>query len=136
MRAIYTFGPFSLDPVRATLRCGSDDVPLSARLFTLLLKLVRADGAVVSRDELRRLIWPNGDVADNNLSQHVYMLRRLLAERAGDRVYINTEHKRGFRLVAPVRVVEPADANDGVAERPAAPRPERILEALRHYNAG
>lgn len=132
---IYAFGPFSLDPARAILRCGAETVPLPSRLFALLLRLVRANGAVVGRDELRRLIWPTGGVGDNNLSQHVYMLRRILAERAGDRLYINTEHGRGFRLVAPVRMVGPA-GDDGARERRSSPRPERILDAIRHHNSG
>lgn len=134
---IYTFGPFTLDPARGTLHCGSQAVALPSRLFALLLKLVRANGAVVSRDDLHRLIWPDGRVGDNNLSQHVYMLRRILADWAGDRLYINTEHSKGFRLVAPVRIVKPSD-DDLVqpVRRPLTPRADLILDAIRHHNAG
>lgn len=133
----YAFGPFSLDPTRGTLRCGSEIVPLPSRLFALLLKLVQANGAVVSRDELHRLIWPGGGVGENNLSQHVYMLRRILADRAGDRLYINTEHGKGFRLVSPVRIVRPDDDDDSMPQRQSpALKPQRMLDAIRHHNAG
>src|ERR1700758_5116797 len=93
----YVFGAFTLDPRRGTLRYGATIVAMSDRLFQILLALVRANGATLSREELHSIIWPGGAMPDNNLSQHVYLLRKTLGERAGDRLYIMTSHGRGFR---------------------------------------
>ena len=105
-RLVYAFGPFRLDLRRECLTYGVERIALPDRLYSILLALVRANGSLVSREELHALIWPGSAVSDNNLSQHVYMLRRLLGERAGDRLYIATAHRKGFRFVARVRVVE------------------------------
>ncbi len=106
---LYSFGPFQLDPIRRRLTCGSEAIPLPERLFTLLLALIQANGNVVGREALSALIWPEGASSDGNLSQHIYMLRRVLGERARDRLYVMTSHNRGFRLTAPISVVVPSE---------------------------
>jgi DNA-binding winged helix-turn-helix (wHTH) protein len=132
---VYVFGPFRLDPARRMLVYGSEVVPLPQRLLELLLVLVRANGAIVSRETLYSLIWPEGGVADSNLSQHIYMLRRALGERAGDRLYIATIHDQGFRFVAPISVVHPAqDLTSAVADR-GEPPGERFAPSLRIIHA-
>jgi DNA-binding winged helix-turn-helix (wHTH) protein/predicted Zn-dependent protease len=106
----YVFGPYRLDPFRELLTCGGKAVALPGRLFALLHSLVGADGNVVSRATLSALIWPGGGVAQSNLSQHVYLLRRILDENDRDREYIMTVPGRGFRFVAPVTFVPAANA--------------------------
>lgn len=135
---VYAFGPFKLDPSRGRLTYGTEVVPLPYRLFELLLALVRANGCIVSREALYALIWPEGGVADSNLSQHIYMLRRALGERAGDRLYIATIHDRGFRFVAPVSIEDP---NQTVEPAPKRPEPlERVihpsLPLIHEYSRG
>ena len=99
---VYRFGSFRLDVGAQRLTYDGEDVPLSDRLFRIMVSLVRANGAVVSRDCLYGLVWPNGEVPENNLSQHIYLLRCRLAEFDADRIYIGTVHKKGFRFVPPV----------------------------------
>jgi tetratricopeptide (TPR) repeat protein len=73
-----------------------------------LYALIIADGKVVSREELSSLIWPGGNVAEANLSQHIYMLRHLLGESGREREFIVTVHGKGFRFAAPVTLVTAA----------------------------
>ncbi|HZY98761.1 MAG TPA: tetratricopeptide repeat protein [Candidatus Baltobacteraceae bacterium] len=114
---VYVFGPFKLDPSRAMLTYRAEVVPLGYRLFELLLALVQANGCIVSRQVLYALIWPEGGVAECNLSQHIYMLRRALGERAGRRLYIATVHDHGFRFVAPISIEDPTPASHTLSER-------------------
>jgi tetratricopeptide (TPR) repeat protein len=65
------------------------------------------------------------------------MLRRILGERAKDRLYIMTAHNKGFRFAAPVSIVVPQD------EMPSETmdvRDDPLLdggfEAFRHYSRG
>jgi DNA-binding winged helix-turn-helix (wHTH) protein/tetratricopeptide (TPR) repeat protein len=135
---VYVFGPFRLDPARGLLTYGSEIVPLPQRLFELLHALIEANGSVVSRDALTSLIWPEGNVAENNLSQHMYMLRRALGERAGDRLYIVTAHRKGFRFVAPVSIEHPADDQTQPSEH-RAPDSQLVrpgLDVFRLYSRG
>lgn len=135
---VYAFGPFRLDPTRGLLTYGNEVVSLPERLITILVTLIRANGMVVAREELHALIWPDGGIGDNNLSQHIYMLRRALGERANDRLYISTVHNKGFRFIAPISVVDPSQPEN----EPAPRLPNNtdlsgaMLEVFRHYSLG
>ena len=102
---IYVFGPYRMDPARGILTRGSTVVPLSDRLFQILHALIRANGATVTKETLNEMFWPDGESDNNNLAQHVHMLRRVLGERANNRQYITTVYGKGFRFVAPVSMV-------------------------------
>jgi DNA-binding winged helix-turn-helix (wHTH) protein/cytochrome c-type biogenesis protein CcmH/NrfG len=101
-QATYTFGSFRLDTARRLLFSGNEITPLPERAFQLLLLLIEAAGEVVSKETLAARVWPESTVSDANLSQHVYLLRRMLREKATDRSYIMTVSRRGFRFAAPI----------------------------------
>ncbi|HEY1654028.1 MAG TPA: winged helix-turn-helix domain-containing protein [Candidatus Tumulicola sp.] len=98
----FVFEPYRLDPTREMLTCGGKTVPLPSRLFALLYALVAADGKIVSRERLSLLLWPDGNVADGNLSQHIYMLRHALGKSGSAGQFILTVHGKGFRFAAPL----------------------------------
>ncbi len=113
-------------------------MPLSERLVQLLLLLIHANGNVIDKESIAARVWPDAAVSDGNLSQHLYLLRQLLDERAKDRAYVVTVRGKGYRFVAPVSVVAPgtveneAAGNDDAAERLFHSGPE----ALQHYCLG
>jgi len=78
------------------------------RLALLLTHLLQASGAVVSKETLALSVWPQEAVSDGNLAQHIYMLRRLLGDRARDHSYILSVQGRGYQFVAPVAIAHPA----------------------------
>src|SRR5580698_3803808 len=104
---IYAFCSFRFDPARGLLSQGTSVVPLPARLSQLLVLLIHANGDVIDKETIAARIWPDTAVSDGNLSQHMYMLRQLLDERASDRTYLMTVRGKGYRFVAPVSVVAP-----------------------------
>jgi tetratricopeptide (TPR) repeat protein len=109
---------------------------LPERLFGILLALIQANGRVVSRETLAAIISPDGPVSEANLSQHVYMLRRILGERARDRLYVVTSHSKGFRFAGPIGVLG-SSREEKSPERPRT-RGETLLaggfDAFRHYS--
>jgi DNA-binding winged helix-turn-helix (wHTH) protein/tetratricopeptide (TPR) repeat protein len=132
---VYEFGHFRLDPAREVLTHGSTLVDLPGRLFTILITLLEADGAVVNKDRLQELLR----VTQHGLSQHVYMLRRILRERARDEAHVKTVHNRGYRFSGHVRKVSP---NDSKATLPVSMIggkwriPSSRIEALGFYAVG
>ena len=104
---IYAFGSFRFDPARGLLSHGASVVPLPARLSQLLVLLIHANGDVIDKKTIASCVWPDTVVSDGNLSQHMYMLRQLLDERARDRAYVMTVRGRGYRFVAPISVAAP-----------------------------
>ncbi|HTA54581.1 MAG TPA: winged helix-turn-helix domain-containing protein [Candidatus Acidoferrales bacterium] len=134
---IYAFGSFRFDPARGLLSQGTSVVPLPARLSQLLVLLIHANGDVIDKETIASRVWPDTAVSDGNLSQHMYMLRQLLDERARDRAYVMTVRGRGYRFVAPVSVAAPGKAEvrssiDEVADRLLSSAPE----TLHHYCRG
>jgi DNA-binding winged helix-turn-helix (wHTH) protein/Flp pilus assembly protein TadD len=115
---IYAFGSFRFDPTRGLLSHGTTVVPLPERLAHLLALLIQANGSVIDKETIASRVWPETIVSDGNLSQHMYMLRQLLDERAKDRACVMTVRGKGYRLVAPVSVVAPerAEGASGATE--------------------
>ncbi len=101
---IYEFGDFRLDAAKRLLTKGVDEpLPLTPKVFDTLLYLVRHNGRVVGKDELMREIWTDSIVEENNLSQNVSILRRVLGEKPGEGRFITTVPGHGFRFVPEVR---------------------------------
>jgi DNA-binding winged helix-turn-helix (wHTH) protein/Flp pilus assembly protein TadD len=119
---VYRFAGFRFDANRRLLFRGSDVTPVPEQLAVLLTLLVQANGATVEKETLAVRIWPQEEVSDGNLAQHVYLLRRLLGERARERSVILTVPGRGYRFTLPVAVESPnaaetlASAAGGIGE--------------------
>jgi DNA-binding winged helix-turn-helix (wHTH) protein len=109
---------------------------LPDRLSQLLGLLIHANGNLIDKETIAARVWPETAVSDGNLSQHMYMLRQLLDERAKDRSYVVTVRGKGYRFVAPVSVVAPMfDAADA-GNQHADSLPISAPEALHHYCRG
>jgi DNA-binding winged helix-turn-helix (wHTH) protein/tetratricopeptide (TPR) repeat protein len=101
---VYRFADFRFDANRRLLFRGSDVTPVPEQLALLLTLLLQGNGGTVEKETLALRIWPNEDVSDGNLAQHVYLLRRLLGARARERSFILTVPSKGYRFTAPVSV--------------------------------
>ena len=101
-KTIYQFGPFRIDTERYILFRGDELVPLSPKVFETLLFLVQNRGRVGRKEEIINAIWPDTFVAESNLAQNVFLLRKALGEGKGEHRYIVTIPGRGYRFVAPV----------------------------------
>ncbi|HKG99044.1 MAG TPA: winged helix-turn-helix domain-containing protein, partial [Pyrinomonadaceae bacterium] len=101
----YEFGPYRFNPGERVLKCADNTISLTPKAIDILLLLVTNAGQLVEKDELLKEVWPDTFVEESNLSQNIFILRRALGdERAGPK-YIETVVRRGYRFVAPVRVV-------------------------------
>ena len=87
------------------LKRDAAEIPLPDRIAQLLLLLIQANGTVVDKTTIVSRVWPDGAPRGSNLSQHVYMLRRLLDEHARDREYVMTVRGKGYRLAVPARII-------------------------------
>jgi eukaryotic-like serine/threonine-protein kinase len=107
----YEFGPFRIDTANHVLLRDGQTVPLKPKAFDTLLVLVENRGRVLDKDELMNRLWPDTAVEESNLSQNIYLLRKVLGEEPEGESYIQTMPRRGYRFVARVTEldVEPAD---------------------------
>ncbi|MBI3644893.1 MAG: winged helix-turn-helix domain-containing protein [Acidobacteriales bacterium] len=80
-------------------------MPLTPKAFQTLLVLVENQGRLVEKDELLKKVWPDTFVEEATLAQNVFTLRKQLGDDRSDAQYIETVPKRGYRFVAPVRLI-------------------------------
>jgi eukaryotic-like serine/threonine-protein kinase len=120
---VFRFENCTIDPARRTCVCGEKPVGLTPRSFDLLLYLVTHSGRCIPKEELLSALWPDSFVEERNLSQHVFLLRKALAEdRLGERVIV-TVPGRGYQFAARVDV-------QGGEDSGSAPVSLRAVESI------
>lgn len=102
-RRIYEFGPFRLDIAERRLLRNGNAVSLTPKVFDTLAVLVQKSGHVVGKEELMSEVWPASFVEESNLTQNIFILRKVLGVSREGQSFIETVSKRGYRFVAPVR---------------------------------
>jgi len=107
---IFRFDGYQVDLEAGQLhKCGVR-ISLREKSFQVLALLLEHPGKVVSREELRRRLWPD-DVfvdLDNNLNTAIARLREALSDSAEHPRFIETLPKRGYRFIASVSEAAPA----------------------------
>jgi DNA-binding winged helix-turn-helix (wHTH) protein len=113
----FEFGRFTL--LRRPRRLLADGAPvgLGTRAFDVLMVLVEADSALVTKRELLSRVWPDVVVEEENLKVQVSALRRALGR---DRDFVLTEFGRGYRFAAAVRANPRAGSTDDAGGSPTA----------------
>ena len=96
------FGRFRVLVHRRELLADNRPVELGGRAFDVLLVLIEARGAVVSKETLMQRVWPGRIVDENNLPAQITALRRAFA---GDRDLIRTVPGRGYQFIGEVHTV-------------------------------
>ncbi len=99
----YEFGPFLIDEGERVLRRHGQLVPLTPKVFDILLVLVQNSGRVLTKNEMMNLVWPDTTVEESNLARNVSTLRKALGNGPDEHGYIETIPWRGYRFIAKVR---------------------------------
>jgi len=102
----YSFGPFVLADSGRILRRSGEIVPVAPKALAILHVLVVAGGRVVTKQELLQAVWPDSFVAEANLTQNVFVLRKLMAADFEGQSPVETIATVGYRFRAPVEVSE------------------------------
>jgi DNA-binding response OmpR family regulator len=99
MRKVQRFGVIEVDPASRTVRRASQTVELAPKEFDLLLALLRAKGAVVSRLQVMREVWGySAAIVSRTVDTHIAELRRKLEENPSSPRHIITVRKTGYRI--------------------------------------
>ena len=98
---------------------------LSEQPFRILTMLLEHPGEVVTREEIRRKLWPNDTIVefDHSINAAIKKMRLALGDSAEEPQYVETVARRGYRLMVPVEWVEPASPPAGVGPGLAPARP-------------
>jgi predicted ATPase/DNA-binding winged helix-turn-helix (wHTH) protein len=122
------FGRFRVLSHRRELFADNRPVELGARAFDVLMALIEARGAVVSKDALMERVWPDRVVEENNLAFQISALRKAFAS---DRGLIRTVFGRGYQFTGVIRTVlaRPDEQMASGVPRPT-PLPSRLSTNL------
>ncbi|GAC1438775.1 MAG: hypothetical protein NVSMB58_34590 [Terriglobales bacterium] len=101
---IVRFGVFQINSKTGELYKGAIKVRIQQQPLRILLILIQNAGEVVTREELRRLVWPDDTFVgfDDGLNAAVNKLRIALGDSAENHRFIETLPRRGYRFIAPV----------------------------------
>jgi DNA-binding winged helix-turn-helix (wHTH) protein len=109
------FGAFELDLSTGELRSieapdHNHKVLLREQVFQVLRMLVQYEGKIVTREEIKGRLWGNNTVVDfdQSINATIKALRRALGDSADNPRYIETLGRRGYRLMLPIKHLEPA----------------------------
>jgi DNA-binding winged helix-turn-helix (wHTH) protein/TolB-like protein/tetratricopeptide (TPR) repeat protein len=105
VKHVFEFGTFRVDTAERVLLREGELVPLTPKVFDILLLLVENNGHVIDKDRLMREIWHNTFVEEGNLTQNISVLRKVLSDGARGQQYIQTIPRRGYRFVGYVNEV-------------------------------
>jgi TolB-like protein/DNA-binding winged helix-turn-helix (wHTH) protein/Flp pilus assembly protein TadD len=131
------FGVFEVDLRAGEIRKKGIRIRLQGQPYLLLITLLKQHGEVVTREELRSLLWPQDTFVDfdHSLGTAVNKLRDVLRDSAANPRFIETLPRRGYRFIAPVVIVGETEGTPVVSETPPAkqePATGDLLEAGNH----
>jgi DNA-binding winged helix-turn-helix (wHTH) protein len=128
---IRRFGPFELDLAAAEVRRQGRRVKLQPQPFKLLVLLTGRPGSLITREEIRAELWPEGTFVDFDQSVNfaVKQIRDAFGDSASQPVYLETVPRQGYRFVAPVDT-GPAGAVAAGAAVPMGSNTVRLQKAM------
>ena len=121
---IVSFGVFEADLKTGELHKNGVRVALQGQPFQVCAILLEHSGELVTREELRRRVWPEDTFVDFDqaLNAAVAKIRIALGDEATNPRFVETLPRRGYRFIAPV--------DKPSLPAPAPPAPKRRREGV------
>ena len=107
-RPVFRFGLFEADVTANTLTREGVRVRIQDQPFRLLISFLERAGEIVTREELRQELWPEGTYVDfeAGLNTALKKLRAALSDDSENPSFIETVPRHGYRFIAPVEIVQ------------------------------
>jgi TolB-like protein/DNA-binding winged helix-turn-helix (wHTH) protein/Flp pilus assembly protein TadD len=106
--SLLRFGIFEVDLKTSELRKAGMKQKLSPQPFQVLQALLERPGEVVTREQLRDVLWPDHTFVDYDLAlkKAINRLRDVLGDSADAPRFIETIPRQGYRFLAEVQAVD------------------------------
>ena len=126
----FNIGPADVRPATREIIYGGEAGIVEPRVMQLLVALHRAQGKVVSKDDLIGLCWEGRVIGEDAINRVISRLRHDAVEKAGGAFRIETITKVGYRLVAD------GQRPDNEAGKPAISRRQAVAGGVLLAAAG
>ena len=134
------FDEFEVDLRSRELRKGGVRIRLQDQPFQILTMLLEQAGDIVTRDEIRDRLWPDGTFVDfeHSVNAAIKRLRAALGDTAESPRFVETLHRRGYRFVMPIERVGQArsTSSPGMPPRKADRRPRLVVLPFANLSGG
>lgn len=116
-RPVYRFGQFEVYPASGEVRKRGVRIRVQDQPLRLLTALLERPGEVITREELRRKLWPDHTFVDfeHGLNAAATRLRQALGDAAQTPRFIESLPRRGYRFIGHI------EANNGGSEEARDP---------------
>ncbi len=120
----FRFGLFEADVPHKTLTRNGVRTKIQDQPFRVLLLLLERPGEIVSREELRQSLWPDGTFVDFDGSLNVILkkLRAAIDDDSDNPRFIETVPRHGYRFIAPVTTIRTEPPTPISLDQPVAPQ--------------
>lgn len=137
---IVQFGTFEVDLKSGELRRNGVPIPIQPAAFKLLEMFVSSPDELIPRAEIRGRLWPEEkdsktESLDRRLNFEIKAVRRILGDDYVKPRYVQTVRKRGYKFVAPVRIINGYAQRDVPLEdgsRPESGPPKEPYDSRQH----
>ena len=132
----WRFGAYELDRRSGELRRSGVRIRIQEQPFRILSALLERPGDLVTREELREILWPDDTFVDfeHSLNAAVNKLRETLGDSASHPRFVETVPRRGYRFIYPVEAPAGSGADpstDAGSGLPSATVPDHSRSAAR-----
>ena len=104
--ASFRLGDWLVDPRLNRLTRGGESIQIELKMMDVLVCLAERAGELVTRREIIDTVWATEYITEKTLTRAVAELRRTLGDDAKDPRYIETIHRKGYRLIKRAEAVD------------------------------
>lgn len=111
-RGAFLLGDWYVEPDLGRIRRDDHEVHLELRVMDVLVFLACHPSRLVRRQQIIDGVWDGSFISDNTLTHTIAEIRNALGDNASNPEYIETIHRRGYRLLKPVTDLEGRQPHD------------------------
>ena len=127
--AVIRFGPFDADLQTQELRKHGVRLRLPRQSFQILKMLLERPGSLITREELRQVLWASDTFVDfdHGLNAAVNRLREVLGDSADEPRMVETLPRRGYRFIGEIALPPTAPEPPGATPASTLPATAEVL---------
>ena len=118
----FNLGEWEVLPDQGVIRRDGTEVRPEPQTWRVLMVLAKYDGKLVTKDTLVDEVWDGRAVADDPINRAIREVRKSLGDSAHNPTFVETLHKRGYRLLMPVELHKPQENDPVIVEPGPGPR--------------
>jgi putative peptide modification system cyclase len=100
----FAIGSWRINRLQGTISGSNGEQHVTPKSMDVLICLTRQAGDLVTRNSIERQVWGSDRVSDELVTRCISELRHAFGDHPEKPDYIQTIPRRGYRLIAPVRI--------------------------------